>query len=398
MESWLVARTLGRVFRRALESFPVVLVTGPRQSGKTTFVRAELPDSPYMNLDDPLERERVVADPRSVLLQDTQSPLILDEAQRTPEILSYVKLLVDNRRHVPGQFVLTGSQHFGLMASVAESLAGRVALLELLPFDLMEASTLAKKPALEAVLWKGLFPDPCLGRVARDLWLASYVRTYLERDVRQVLQVRDLAAFQTFLARLCALHGQELNYSSLARDVGVSVPTIKSWVGVLQASYVLILVRPYHANLRKKLVKTPKAYIIDPGLVSYVTRQPSPRAALAGPMAGPLFEGLVVSEVFKFFAHRGKPADVYYLRTRDGLEIDLLIQVGDRLYPVEVKLTSTPRAAHVAPFERLARVANKDLSLQKGVLVCTVDSETPLPHGHLALPWHTVPAWLSAIT
>ncbi len=391
-------RLLGDPLRRILEQFPAVLITGPRQSGKTTFLLEEFgQDADYVTFDDPLERSFAISDANG-FLDRFEGRVILDEIQYVPELLPYLKIRIDRDRRRGenqgnGRWLLTGSQQFQLMANVSESLAGRIALLELPPFSLLEASE-EHRGGLPDIVWNGAYPDPALYPEKRDAWLPSYLRTYVERDVRQLSNIQDLRSFETFVARCAARHAQELNMAALARDSGVSQPTIKTWTGVLEASYLALVLRPYLENFGKRIVRSPKLYYLDSALACALTRQPSAGAALAGSMGGALFEGLVVSEAYKVFALRGQPADLYFWRSHDGLEVDLLIRIGVRLYPVEIKLTATPSSGHLRPLERFKTLAGS-LAAETGILVCRVPETKRLPSNNLAMPWSGFPAWLA---
>ncbi len=390
-------RALTPTLREALAGFPAVLLTGPRQSGKTTFLREEYGDRyAYVTFDDPLERDFARTDPQGFLDRFAGRPLILDEIQYLPELLPYLKMRIDAPAAAGldprGRWLLTGSQQFELMRNLTESLAGRVAILDLYPFSALE-----RPPAdLAEALWRGGYPVPALYPERRDLWTRSYIRTYLERDVRQVKNIGDLRAFEQFLGLCAARHGQELQKAALARDCGLSQPTIGSWIGVLEASFVVTLLPPYFRNLGKRLVKSPKLYFIDSALVTTLTRQPDGSAALAGPMGGALLEGWVVTEAVKVFAARGRKPDLFYWRSHDGLEVDLLIQIGTRLHLVEIKLTATPTLRHLDPLDRLKSLLGAGAA-PEGLLVCTLEEERPLPGGNRALPWRRFPEWLAGI-
>jgi len=388
-----VKRRIGACVTKALRQFPVVVLTGPRQSGKTTFVRNELGSRyAYVSMDDPLQRDFARTDPGGFLDQHGARPLVLDEIQYAPGLLPHIKLRVDRERNRNGRFVLTGSQQFSVMRDVSESLAGRVAVLDMLPFSLAER--LATRPVgLGALLWTGLYPEPSLSPAKRDLWLRAYVDTYVDRDLRQFLAVRDLAAFEAFVQSCAAVHGQEFPMATVSRRCGISQPTVKAWAGVLEASYLVHLLRPFHRNFGKRVTKAPKLFFTDPALVAFLTRQPAPEAALAGAMGGALFEGLVVSEAAKAFSERGLRPDLYFWRSHDGLEVDLLVQTRKGLLPIEAKLSATPTLKHVEPMERFKNLAGSEAA-GSGLLVCRVRQATPLPHGNLAIPWTEFPAYV----
>ena len=386
-------RRLTEALSDALGGFPAVLVTGPRQSGKTTLLREEFgEDAGYVTFDDPLERDYARSDPEGFLDRFGEGRAILDEVQYVPELFQYLKIRIDRERHANGRWLLTGSQQFGLMARVTESLAGRIAILELLPLSLLELPE-AERLDLAREIWLGGYPDPRLHPETRDLWMSAYVQTYVERDVRQLHNVQDLRAFETFVALCATRHGQDLNMASLSREAGISQPTVKAWLGALEAAYLVRLLPPYFESFGKRVVRSPKLYFLDSGLAATLTRQPSAEAALAGAMGGALFEGWVVSEAIKAFAVAGKRPELYFWRSHDGLEVDLLLRAGDRLVPIEIKLTATPTARHVQPLERFKHLAG-DTAAEQGLLVCRTAEERPLPHGHLALPWRLFPDWL----
>jgi hypothetical protein len=387
-----VQRQLAATLRQALAGFPAILITGPRQSGKTTFLRYEAGEhADYVSFDDPLERDFATVDPSGFLGRFSERPVILDEIQYVPALLSHLKMRIDAEPGRCGHWLLTGSQQFNLMRDIGESLAGRVAILELPPFSYGEHPS----PSLDVTLWNGAYPIPALHPERRDIWLRSYVSTYIERDVRQIRNIPDLRTFNQFLGLAATRHGQEFHPADLARELGISQPTVKSWAGVLEASYLAYLLPPWFRNYGKRVVKSPKFYFFDSALVSLLTRQPDAAAALAGPMGGALLEGWVVTEAAKAFMALGRKPDLYYWRSHDGLEVDLLIVIDGKLQPVEIKLTATPAAGHVEPLNRFIAAAG-DEAIGQGLLVCRTEKQLALPHGHLALPWHAFPAWLQA--
>ena len=385
-------RSLSATFRKAVRQFPAVLLTGPRQSGKTTFLLHEMHGrARYATFDDPAERRFAVLDPNGFLDRFAGKAAILDEIQYVPELLPYLKMRIDADRRATGRWLLTGSQEFHLMKNIGESLAGRVAILELLPFSTLETGARQKK--LGSVLWNGGYPEPSLSPRKRDLWVRSYIRTYVERDVRQLQNIRDLRSFEQFLGLCAANHGKPFNTAGLSRDCGVSLPTVKAWGGVLEASYLIHLLPPYFRNFGKRVVKTPKLFFLDPAIACDLTRQPDADSALAGPMGGALFEGLIVGEAVKVYAMLGKKPDLFFWRSHDGLEVDMIVQAGPVLHPVEVKLTATPSDKHIEPMNRFRSLAGAD-NVGPGILVCRTTKEIPLPGGHRAIPWNRFPSWL----
>ncbi len=378
-----VPRELTRTFRSTLRQFPAVLITGPRQAGKSTFIQNVMKNVPYVTFDDPLNRDFALQDPNAFLDQYHDKRVILDEIQYVPEILQYIKIRIDKDRK-PGVWIMTGSQQFHLMKGVSETLAGRIAILELLPFNLKENN--ASKKRLEDLIWTGFFPEPACYPKRRDLWMKSFIQTYLERDIRQIENIRDFRSFEIFVNLCAAYHAQEFHPAKLAGDCGVSQPTIKSWSKILEASYLSIMLPPFFKNFGKRIVKTPKLYFSDTSLVCSLTRQPSPESALRGSMGGALFEGMIISEVWKAFFNCGQRPAAFFWRSHSGLEVDLIIQAQGKLWPMEIKLTSTPSVNHLKPIDRFKKMAGKDASKQ-GFIICNVGEKRNLPGNNVALPW-----------
>lgn len=383
-----IRRAIEPTVARAAAEFPAVVLTGPRQSGKTTLLKCWAgKDYRYVSLELPDIRAAAVEDPRTFLASHAP-PAIFDEIQWAPELLPYVKERIDEHRAEPGQYLLTGSQNLLLAEQVTESLAGRAAVLRLLPLSRREARSarlhapliweaedgweaeegVGPEPApAPAELWReflhGSYPE-LVANPRRDisLWQSSYIQTYLERDVRNLRRIGDLSQFQSFVRALAARSGQLLNASELARDLGVATNTVRAWLSVLEATHQIIVVRPYFANIGKRLVKSPKVYFTDTGLLCHLTGLRDPEHAAAGPMAGAIMETAVLLEVWKTLASRGADPQIYFWRTAAGVEVDFLIQADDRLVPVEVKKTATPRPAMARSIQSL----QKDLGEMAG--------------------------------
>lgn len=339
--------------RELLAWYPVVAITGPRQSGKTTLARRVVSDKPYVNLEALDQREYASSDPRGFLGQFADGA-VLDEIQNVPSLFSYLQTVVDEGVR-PGSFVLTGSQQFGLRDGIAQSLAGRVGLVELLPFSLAEVP--AGEASLNAVLCRGNYPRIVADGVPPKLWLADYIGTYLERDVRRLLNVRDLSSFQRFLRTCAGRSGQLLNLSALAADCGITHNTAREWLSVLEASYIVRLLQPYHRNFGKRLVKTPKLYFLDTGLAAWLLSVSTPEEMSVSTFRGPLFETLVVTEILKARLNRRREGGLYFWRDSNGHEIDLLVEAGGKLFPLECKAGETVAADWFSPLERFRQSA-----------------------------------------
>ncbi|MBU2621658.1 MAG: ATP-binding protein, partial [Proteobacteria bacterium] len=331
----MIKRNAESIIHSLLRGFPIVTITGPRQSGKTTLAKVVFPDRPYASLEDPDVRLAAREDPRS-FLERFPDGAVIDEVQRCPDIISYLQSKVDADGRM-GLYVLTGSQQFGLMSGITQSLAGRTAFVELLPFSFDELAKAGKQPLdTGRMLFTGGYPPLYDRDVQVRAWFGAYVAAYLERDVRQVLKVQELETFQRFV-RLCAGRtGQLLNYSALAAECGITHNTAKAWVSVLEASYIVFQLRPYYANFNKRLVKAPKLYFYDVGLASWLLGIQIPEQIETHPLRGSLFETFVVAEVMKSFLNSGESPSLYFWRDSNGVEVDLLIERGGRILPVEI--------------------------------------------------------------
>lgn len=401
-----IERILDKHFKKATKQFPVLLITGPRQVGKTTFLQhCCSSDRKYVSLDDPLICDLAKNDP-SLFLQRFTPPVLIDEIQYAPELLPFIKMYVDKHKK-SGLFWLTGSQQFHLMNRVSESLAGRVGIINLLGFSVRELFDEAKnsepflptqaymvrvqrkkqKLSLKDVyflIWRGQFPHIALNKkVDRDLFYGSYVQTYLQRDMRDLAQVGDEQKFLRFLRATAARTAQLLNYADLARDADVTPVTAKKWMGILQASGLVYLLEPYHTNVTKRLVKTPKLYFLDTGLCTYLTEWSSSETLEAGAMSGAIFESWIFAELLKSYWYVGRRAPFYFYRDKDVREIDLLIIQDGVVYPVEFKKTMLPRKKD---FRNFSTLNSLNLPIGTGGVLCLADELVPITEKYWCIP------------
>lgn len=405
-------RTLQQTIRTISESFPVLMLTGPRQVGKTTLLEmCSEGERAYVTLDDLDARSLAQRDP-ALFLQTWPPPLTIDEIQYAPQLFSAIKIIVDRDKR-NGLFWLTGSQKFHLMRGITESLAGRVAVVDLLGLSQAELDgrSAASRPFIPTSdwiakarqevqelphpkrlkeiyqqIWLGSYPRLIeQGARARGLFYRSYIQTYIQRDVQDVLKVSDQMAFNRFLGAVAARTGQLLNYASLARDVDVDNKTAKSWLSILETSGLVYLLQPYHRNLTKRLVKTPKLYFLDTGLAAYLTKWPDAASLEAGSMSGALLETWLFSEILKSYWHNGQEANFFFYRDTDQREVDLLIEVGDTLYPVEFKKTASPSQNAARQFTVLEKLGK---TVGPGAVVCFVERDMPLSQQVTAIPAH----------
>lgn len=355
----MIPRAAETSLKAFAQGYPILALTGPRQSGKTTLARAVFSALPYVSMENPVQREFAESDPQGFFVKYADGAVI-DEAQRCPALFSWLQGIVDEARK-PAHFVLTGSQQFGLLAGIAQSLAGRVAMTELLPFssgELRQVGLLAD--TVDQAVFKGGYPPIYDRHLDPAGWFANYVQTYLERDVRQLIQVRDLAQFQRFL-RLCAgRSGQLLNLSALGEEAGVSHNTAREWFSVLEASFILYRVPPYHRNFNKRLVKTPKLYFTDSGLMAWLLGIENAEQIVTHPLRGALFETWVVSEFVKRRTNAGQPPNLFFWRDRAGHEIDLLLQEGGEIRPVEIKSGATIQREAMRGLEKWRDIAGNE--------------------------------------
>ncbi len=398
-----IRRHMEFVVEECVEQFPVVLVTGPRQIGKTTLLQHVCKDFNYITFDDPIILTEAVEE-TNLFLKNNEPPLLIDEVQYAPQIFRYLKMHVD-REKKKGSFALTGSQAFELMKGVSETLAGRMAIIELEGLSLREIHKVSfNKPFIpneeyvnerkkELVdysrLWetihRGSMPELQDKNMHWERYYSSYIKTYIEKDVRQIINISDELKFIKFLTALAVRCGELLNVNSIANEVEVSADTIKRWLSILQTSGIIYLLEPYSNNVLKRVVKTPKVYFYDSGLVCYLARWTSAETARTGAQAGNIFENFVVSEILKSHLNAGKTiSSIYFYRDRDQREIDVVIEEDGKLYPIEIKMTGNPTKTMGKHFTALDNIPNKER--QPGIILCQYDKKIYLSENVIALP------------
>ncbi|MFO7727583.1 MAG: ATP-binding protein [Desulfonatronovibrio sp.] len=350
-------RTIAQALHALAAKYPVVTITGPRQSGKTTLCRMLYPDRKYVNLEAPDDRQFAIDDPRG-FLAECQEGAVLDEIQRAPELLSYLQPMVDEDP-APGRFILTGSQQFNIREALSQSLAGRTGLLTLLPFDWLEIQSFLEVYHADKLMLHGFYPRLHQMRINPTQAMADYFETYVQRDVRQLVQIRNVAAFERFV-KLCAGRvGQLLNLNSLGNDAGVTHTTAREWISILEASYIIFQLPPWHANISKRLIKTPKIYFWDVGLASYLLGLQEEHQVSRDPLRGNLFENMVVAELFKQHYHQGIRPRLSFYRDSSGNEVDVVIERGHDLVLLEIKAGQTVSRSYFQGLDRFAHVVGE---------------------------------------
>lgn len=383
MEGYIY-RFMSEAIIEASRYFPVVTVTGPRQSGKSTLLRHLFPEMPYLSMEDPDTRSAAKMDPKGFLASYPEG-VIFDEVQHTPDLLSYIQSIVDDNPR--RKFYLTGSSQFSLLKNVTQSLAGRTAVFELLPLSLGEIAAPAKADSVDGLLYSGFYPAVWSGKNLPRLLYPNYIKTYLERDVRNLLAVKDLDLFQRFI-RLCAARiGSVFNASELSNELGVAVNTVNSWLAVLQASYIIYMLPPFFTNTRKRLTKSPKIYFTDCGLAAYLLDIDSPQTMNRDKMRGHLFENMVIMNIFKDRLNRGVDGGLYFYRDSNGNEVDLLVKTGSQYSCYEIKSSAT---FHPDFIKGLSNFEKNYPDLIKEKTVIYTGRTLPELHGSSILNFHTI--------
>ena len=399
-----IQRHIESVLKQLMEQFPALLITGPRQVGKSTLLQHAAPEYDYVSFDDPLLLTQAKEEPNLFVLNHTER-VILDEVQYAPELFSLLKLHID-RQNRNGMYLLSGSQAFELMHNVSESLAGRVAILKLSGLSLREIQSIPffdafipsqqylngrenlLKPTTNIwqIIHQGYMPRLYEQKVHWDVYYASYVATYIERVVRQLTQINSITDFTRFMVAIAARSGELLNYSSVAQDVGVSIDTVKRWTTILQTSGIVYLLHPYSNNHLKRAIKTPKIYMLDTGLMAWLTKWLTPETIQQGAKNGQFFESFVVSEIIKSFYNQGIEPPVYFYRDTNQKEIDLLIEYDKVIYPIEIKMTANPTKKMAKAFGLLEQLPHNELSIAHGTIINQYPQKLWLSENLVALP------------
>ena len=382
-----IHRAIEKELLAAAKEFPVLVLTGPRQTGKSTILQQIFPKHYYATFDDPLTSKLANDDPK--LFLSRAEKMIVDEIQYAPGLLPFIKMVVDRDRRNAGHFILTGSQYFPLMGGISESLAGRAALYELLPFSSEEMPRREGDDGMRqtfSAMFRGFFPEVVVHGANRDRFYASYLRTYLERDIRQITSVHDLKVFQNFLELLAARAGNILNVHELSKEAAVSFTSARRWISILESTRLIYLLRPYAKNISKRIIKSPKLYFTDTGLLAYLLRYPDAITMSTGPQAGAFFENLVLAEILKLKYNHNLNFEPYFYRDSNHNEIDFVLDYGVAVKMFEVKCTSTPNEKHFASLAKLA----KGFRNAAGYLVSFVKERTTISKNIESIAWISV--------
>jgi predicted AAA+ superfamily ATPase len=382
---FMVKRESAKELKMLSTQFKAVAVVGPRQSGKTTLTKAVFPGKDYVSLENPDQRVFALEDPRGFLAQYPKGAII-DEAQRVPELFSYLQQLLDESAE-PGKFILTGSNNFLLQHNIVQSLAGRIAYLYLLPFSIKELKSADLLPAgIDELMYKGSYPPVYTQQIPAEKWFPNYVSTYVERDVRLIKNITDLAAFERFIKLCAGRTGQLLNRNSLGIEAGVDSKTIAAWIGILESSFIVYLLQPHHHNFNKRVVRMPKMYFYDTGLVCSLLGIRNETQLNLHPLRGGLFENLIISELIKKRYNAGKPRNLYFWRDNKGNEVDIIIDEGNSLFPIEIKAGQTITPAYFKGINFWNQLTgNKD-----GAIIYTGEKMQKRSSGITIIPWNKI--------
>jgi uncharacterized protein len=360
----MIPRLMKDALLKAAEGFPVITITGPRQSGKTTLSRLTFPDYRYINLENPEELRKAESDPRS-LFKNLEQGLIIDEIQKYPELLSWIQVFADETKLI-GKIILTGSNQFEYLRDMSQTLAGRNAIFKLLPFSIAEIRN-QTTPSWEASAARGFYPrlyDQT--SIDTEVFYGSYINTYLERDIRSAIQKSNLRDFTKFMGLCAGRTGQLLNASSLATECGVDVKTIQHWISHLEENFIVYLLKPYHSNISKRLVKSPKLYFIDTGLVCNLLSIRNESDLMNHPLRGAIFETMMVSDIMKYFLNQGHQAPIFFYRDSSNHEVDIVLNIGGKIIPIEIKSGSTIQESYFSNIKYIRKILN--LTTLGGVL------------------------------
>lgn len=399
-----IKRHIEKVIQKVEKMFSAILITGPRQVGKTTMLRTIKPDIPYITLDDPILLQFALEE-TGTFFKNTPPPLLIDEIQYAPELFPYIKMIVDKEKR-KGQFFMTGSQQFKMMKNVSESLAGRIGIVNMLglsmreiheeefylPFLPIEDYYIKRRETLNETnykeVWKiihhGSMPDLYASEIDWQIFYSSYTKTYIERDVRELTQIGDEVKFLKFMIAVAANTGNLLNYASIAKNIGVSQPTVERWISILCTSGIIYLLEPYHNNILKRAIKTPKVYFLDTGLAAYLTKWNTPEVLENGAMAGAFFETYVIGEIIKSYYNAGIEPMLFFYRDKEQNEIDLLIMQDGALFPIEIKKNADPKKSDIDAFEKLNHIPG--VKRASGGIICLYDNLIGLKGEDMIIP------------
>ncbi len=368
----MVTRIITTELLDVSKQYPVVTILGPRQSGKTTLTKMTFPKHDYYSLEDPDVLKLIKSDPRG-FFNNLKKQTILDEIQNFPELLSYIQGIVD-KKNIAGQFILTGSHQLDLLQAITQSLAGRTSLLTLLPFTIEEIKSYKKTNDAYEYIFNGSFPGVYDRNLNISKYYSNYIQTYVERDIRKLINLKNLTQFQTFLRLLAGRIGQLINYNSLSNDIGVSSTTIKNWISILQASYIVFELPPFHENIKKRVKKSSKIYFYDTGIVSYLLGIKNKDQAFRDPLRGGLFENFIILEVLKFFFNSGIRPELYFYRDSNNVEVDLLIRNGNSILPIEIKSSATFSEKLTNSIIKFRKNTGKYI-IDQGLIICNIDKK-----------------------